>query len=53
VDLSAEYELPLGRAGVVATARIENLLADDARDVANFPARGRVIFVGGQLRVGR
>jgi vitamin B12 transporter len=51
VDLSAEYELPLGLAGVVASARIENLFADDARDVANLPARGRVVFVGGQLRV--
>ena len=29
------------------------LVHDDARDVVNFPARGRVIFLGGQIRVGR
>jgi hypothetical protein len=38
---------------LAATIRVENLLADDARDAVNFAARGRVLLLGARVRVGR
>jgi vitamin B12 transporter len=53
VDLHAAYEAALGATRVTVTARVENLFADDARDVVNLPPRGRVLLIGGGLRLGR
>ena len=54
MNLGAEYDVALTPGlGLAVTARVENLLADDMRDVANFPARGRVVFLGGRVRAGR
>ncbi len=54
VDLSAEYAVPLGTgAAFVANVRVENLFDDQTPEIANFPPRGRVVFVGGRLRTGR
>jgi outer membrane cobalamin receptor len=53
VDLHAAYEAALGGTRVTVTARVENLFADDARDVVNLPPRGRVLLIGGGLRLGR
>lgn len=54
LDLGAEYDVGLGSVlGLLLTARIENVLGDDAREVANYPARGRTVFLGGRVRAGR
>lgn len=47
-DIAAAPGLALG-----LTGRVENLLGDETREVANFPARGRVVLIGGTLRAGR
>lgn len=53
VDVGAEYTFALGSgAALVATARVENLLDDRTRDIANYPARGRVVWLGGRVRAG-
>jgi vitamin B12 transporter len=52
-DVSAEYEIAVARGlGLTLSARVENVFGDDRREVANFPARGRVVSVGGRLRTG-
>jgi vitamin B12 transporter len=54
VDVAAQYEFALGSVlGLDLNARVENLFDDQARAVANYPARGRVVFLGGQVRAGR
>ena len=54
VDVSAAYRVELGSAlALELSGRVENLLGDMTREVANFPARGRVVFLGGQLQAGR
>lgn len=53
LDLSGERTLVGGRAGrpsLAATLRVENALDAHYHDIANFPARGRIVFVG--LRAG-
>jgi vitamin B12 transporter len=53
VDVAGEYELPLGTLpALLLSLRVENVCDDDARDIANFPARGRVIMIGGGFRLG-
>jgi vitamin B12 transporter len=53
VDLGAEYDLPLGSPpALTLSLRVENLFNDDARDAANYPARGRVLLLGGGLKLG-
>lgn len=37
---------------VTVTARIENLFDERGREIANFPARGRWVFVGARLTAG-
>ena len=49
VDLAAEYTLAL----LTLTGRVENLLDDDAHEVANFLPRGRTALVGGRVSFGR
>ena len=54
VDVSAEYAVPLATGiALAATLRVENLFDDQTREVANFPPRGRVVLIGGQVRAGR
>jgi vitamin B12 transporter len=54
VDLSVAYDIPVASGiGLTLAARIENLFDDDTRDVANLPARGRVVTVGVSSRLGR
>jgi outer membrane cobalamin receptor len=54
VDVGGEYDVPVGSgSALAATIRVENLLADDARDAVNFAARGRVLLLGARVRVGR
>jgi vitamin B12 transporter len=54
LDLSAEYDFPAANGiGLTLAARIENLFDDDTRDVANLPARGRLVTVGVSSRLGR
>jgi outer membrane cobalamin receptor len=54
MNLGAEYDFGLAQGlGLAVTARVENVLADDTRDVANYPARGRMVFLGGRVRAGR
>lgn len=53
VDVHAEYGVPLGAASLAVTVRVENLLGDDAREVTNLPPRGRVVLIGGAVRLGR
>lgn len=55
VDLAATYELLRGHAGVPGLGvdiRVENLLDARYEDIKNFPARRRVVFVGGEVRFG-
>jgi len=55
LNLTVDYELvrPRGLApGFAVNARLENLANDDAREVANFPARGRTLLFGGKVRFG-
>jgi vitamin B12 transporter len=54
VDLGGEVELPrLSPAlpAVVLTGRVENVLGEDYEEIFGFPARGRVVLVGGRLRM--
>jgi vitamin B12 transporter len=54
VDVSAAYQMTLGPAlELRLSGRVENLLGDTTREVANYPARGRVVFLGGQVQAGR
>ncbi|HEU5262618.1 MAG TPA: TonB-dependent receptor [Gemmatimonadales bacterium] len=55
LNLLVDYELvhPRGLApGFTVNARLENLASDDAREIANFPARRRTLLFGGQVRFG-
>lgn len=52
VNVSASYRLFGGRSGIPGfrpTLRVDNLLDEDYREVANFRTRGRTIFVGGRF----
>ena len=51
VDVGAEYTFALG-VPITATVRVENLFDDRTRDIANYPARGRVVFLGVRVRAG-
>jgi vitamin B12 transporter len=54
VDLGAEVELPQLAAAlpvVVLTARVENVLDETYQEVFGFPARGRIVLVGGRVRM--
>jgi vitamin B12 transporter len=54
LDLGGEVELPRFAAAlpaVVLTGRVENALDEDYQEVFGFPARGRVILVGGRVRM--
>jgi vitamin B12 transporter len=54
VDLGGEVELPRFAAAlpaVVLTARVENVLAETYQEVFGFPARGRIVLVGGRVRM--
>ncbi len=56
VDLAGMYELIRGHAGVPGLGldfRIENLLDAQYEEIKNFPARGRSLFLGGEVRFGR
>lgn len=44
LDLAAE--LPMRGSDLRATVKVENALADSYEEARNFPARGRVVFVG-------
>lgn len=55
--VDAAAELPVlpsasGRPGVTLTVRVDNVLDADYVEVANFPARGRTVLVGGRVDVG-
>ncbi len=55
LDLAGERRLlaaRAGRPGLAATLRLENALDRKYRDIANFPARGRVVVVGARMGVG-
>jgi vitamin B12 transporter len=55
VDVAGTYDVLRGHAGAPGLAldlRIENLLDAAYQDVKNFPARGRTLLFGGQLRFG-
>jgi vitamin B12 transporter len=55
VNVAAEYELGRGGpagTGLVVTARVENLMNDDAREISGFRPRGRTILFGGRLSFG-
>lgn len=56
IDLATQLDLlaPRGGApGLALTARVENLLDHVYQEVKNFPARGRTLLFGGQVRFGR
>ncbi len=50
-DLSAELTVIPGAPGLTLTAKIENLADKRYEEIANFPARGRSLFVGGRARI--
>jgi vitamin B12 transporter len=51
VDVGVRYDIAVGSGfEVTLTARVENLLGDDTREIANLPARGRVVLIGGAVR---
>ncbi|MBX6364711.1 MAG: TonB-dependent receptor [Gemmatimonadetes bacterium] len=55
VDVSGElpvWPMSAGRLGLVLTAAVENLFDQSYRDIANFPARGRTIYVGARVGTG-
>jgi vitamin B12 transporter len=53
VDAGAELRWPVaGGSTVRLTARVENLFDHRSRETANFPARGRVILLGGRVAIG-
>ncbi|MBI1967495.1 MAG: TonB-dependent receptor [Gemmatimonadetes bacterium] len=55
INLAAEYTIvrPQGLTpGVTLVTRVENLGNDPAREIANFPTRGRTLMVGGVVRFG-
>jgi len=55
LDLMVDYEVlhPRGLApGFAVNARLENLASDDAREIANFPARRRTLLFGGRVQFG-
>lgn len=47
--VDAALEVPVGPEGLLATVKIENALNRKYAEVFNFPARGRVVFVGARL----
>jgi vitamin B12 transporter len=53
MDAALEYALvrPERGAGISVTARVENLFDADAQEIANFPTRGRSLFLGGKVRI--
>jgi len=54
VDLGGEVELPRFTAAlpaVVLTARVENVFDETYQEVFGFPARGRIVLVGGRVRM--
>jgi len=56
VDLATRFDIrpPRGGApGLAVTARVENLVDHAYQEVKNFPARGRTLLFGGQVRFGR
>jgi vitamin B12 transporter len=51
IDIGVRYDIAAGPGlGFTLTARVENLLGDDAREIANLPARGRVVLIGATVR---
>ncbi len=56
MDLATDLDvLPArgGAPGLALSGRIENLLDHAYEEVKNFPARGRTVFVGGEVHFGR
>jgi vitamin B12 transporter len=54
VDLGGEVELPRVSASlpaVVLTGRVENVFDAEYQEVYGFPARGRMVLVGGRIRM--
>jgi outer membrane receptor protein involved in Fe transport len=54
VDVGGEIELPRFAPGLPAlllTARVENVLDEAYQEVFGFPARGRIVLVGGRMRM--
>lgn len=52
IDLAAQYEVHRADAGLpalTATLRLDNALNRSYEEVANFPARGRTVFVGARI----
>jgi len=55
VNVAGEYDVRPGREagpGLKLTVRIENLFDDDAREIANFPTRRRVVLAGARMGLG-
>ncbi len=55
VNVAGEYDVRPGQeAGpsLTLTVRIENLFDDDAREIANFPTRRRVVLAGARMGLG-
>ena len=55
LDLSGQaplLHLRAGRSSLAATLRVENALNRSYREIANFPARGRTIFLGARMGLG-
>lgn len=55
VDLAVDYELVAGRGGapgVAVSGRVENLFNRAYQEIRNFPARGRTLLFGAQVRFG-
>lgn len=56
VNFAAWYELLRGSGaapGLILTVRVEDLFDDDAQEIAGFRARGRTVFVGARIGLGR
>jgi vitamin B12 transporter len=51
VDAFAQIQL-LARGALALHARVENLLGEDIREIANFPARGRLLELGVRSNLG-
>ncbi|MGH7569093.1 MAG: TonB-dependent receptor plug domain-containing protein [Gemmatimonadales bacterium] len=55
LNVAAEYDVLPGRGAgpsLALTVRIENLFDDDAREIANFPTRRRVVLAGARMGLG-
>jgi vitamin B12 transporter len=52
IDANAEFDVIRGPRVVSLSARLENVFDSRAEEIANFPSRGRGLFLGARMRIG-